>query len=202
MNDPGNLALGGYAFITGNPDELRAALKRAVEMIREVNFSFSQASVASSRIQDENYLYEGSFQPITSDPFWLGHLRKFAINNDGTVGAVIWDAGSVLQTREANSRNIKTLIGGSLVNFTNAISTSYFGITETSHRDRSSGSSVEKRLITRTTGSWAMSSGPTPSALGPLRIITSIMSTAAARPATHSALSGTTICGPPPRATG
>jgi hypothetical protein len=134
-NDPGNLALGGYAFITGNPDELRAALKRAVEMIREVNFSFSQASVASSRIQDENYLYEGSFQPITSDPFWLGHLRKFAINNDGTVGAVIWDAGSVLQARSAGTRNIRTLIDGTLTDFTTAISTSYFGITDTSQRD-------------------------------------------------------------------
>ena len=134
-NDPGNLALGGYAFITGSPDELRAALKRAVEMIREVNFSFSQASVASSRIQDENYLYEGSFQPITSDPFWLGHLRKFAINNDGTVGAVIWDAGSLLQARSAGSRNIRTLIDGGLAAFTTAISTSYFGITDTSQRD-------------------------------------------------------------------
>ena len=134
-NDPGNLALSGYAFITSSPDELRAALKRAVEMIREVNFSFSQASVASSRIQDENYLYEGSFQPITGDPFWLGHLRKFAINNDGTVGAVIWDAGSVLQARSAGTRNIRTLIGGSLQAFTTSIEPSKFGITDDSLRD-------------------------------------------------------------------
>ena len=134
-NDPGNLALGGYAFITGSTDELRAALKRAVEMIREVNFSFSQASVASSRIQDENYLYEGSFQPITGDPFWLGHLRKFAINSDGTVGGVIWDAGSVLQARSASSRNIKTLIGGSLQEFSTSIAPSYFGIENSPQRD-------------------------------------------------------------------
>ncbi len=134
-NDPGNLALEGYAFITSNPSELKAAMKRAVEMIREVNFSFSQASVASSRIQDENYLYEGSFQPINGDPFWLGHLRKYAINNDGTVGGVIWDAGTVLQGR-TETRNIRTLVGGTLQEFTKtAIQPSTLGITDTNQHD-------------------------------------------------------------------
>jgi hypothetical protein len=137
-NDPGNLSLSGFAFIAGNPAELRSAMKRAFEMIREVNCSFSQASVSSSRVQDENYLYEGSFQPINADPFWLGHLRKYAINNDGTVGSVLWDAGQVLQSRDAsgtNGRNIKTYINGSLTDFTTSISQSYFDVTSSTQRD-------------------------------------------------------------------
>ena len=51
-NDPGNIPLSGYAFISGNATELSLALRQATEFIREANYSFSTASVASSRSQD------------------------------------------------------------------------------------------------------------------------------------------------------
>ncbi len=63
VNDPGNTPLSGYAFLTSNSTELVAALKQAMEFIRESTYSFSTASVASARTQDEDYIYEASFQP-------------------------------------------------------------------------------------------------------------------------------------------
>ena len=116
-NDPGNIALSGYAFISGNATELSLALRQATEFIREANYSFSTASVASSRSQSENYIYEASFQPINAEPFWLGHVRKFSILDNGEVGTVVWDAGAVLKTTAAASRTIKTLKAGVLTSF-------------------------------------------------------------------------------------
>ena len=121
-NDPGYASLSGYAFLAADADALATALKTAMNIIRQANYSFSQSSVQSSRTSDENFLYEGSFEPVDGDPFWLGHLKKYTINTDGTVGALstTWtdgDAGKVLQGTGASSRKIVTYKGGSLIQF-------------------------------------------------------------------------------------
>lgn len=118
-NDPGELTLDGYAFLAASASELTDALKQAINIIREATYSFSMASIQTSRTTDENYLYEASFEPVNNDPFWLGHLKKYSINADGTVGSVaVWDAGSVLQSASASGRTIYTYISGSLTTFT------------------------------------------------------------------------------------
>ncbi|MCX5912368.1 MAG: PilC/PilY family type IV pilus protein, partial [Deltaproteobacteria bacterium] len=134
--DPAELPLSGYAFMASNAAELTAALRQAIDMIRESNYSFSLSSVSSQRTQDENYLYEASFQPRNRDPYWFGHLKKYVINADGTIGTELWDAGSVLQNRSADSRVIKTLLGGTLTNFTTAnISKEVLGVATDTERD-------------------------------------------------------------------
>ncbi|WP_333653709.1 pilus assembly protein [Dissulfurispira sp.] len=135
-NDPGSAALSGYAFLAANATDLSTALKQAFNIIREATYSFSVASVSSSRITDENYIYEASFQPVNNDPFWLGHLKKYNINADGTIGSMIWDAGTVLQTTAASSRNIKTYKRGSLIDFnTTNITPADLGVTTPAERD-------------------------------------------------------------------
>ncbi|MDH4266710.1 MAG: PilC/PilY family type IV pilus protein [Deltaproteobacteria bacterium] len=116
-NDPGEIPLSGYAFLATSASSLTTALKQAIAMIREASYSFSLASVSSQRTQDENHLYEASFQPLNNEPFWLGHLKKYAINSDGSVGSEVWDAGSVLQATTPSSRTIKTYKSGSLISF-------------------------------------------------------------------------------------
>ncbi|MCK9391803.1 MAG: PilC/PilY family type IV pilus protein [Syntrophales bacterium] len=120
--DPGLAALGGYAYIAADADQLAAALKSTINIIRQANYSFSQSSIQASRTTDENYLYEGSFEPAGDDtePFWKGRLKKYQINYDGTVGVVLWDAASNLQTRADTTRTIKTYKGGALTSFTTA----------------------------------------------------------------------------------
>lgn len=119
-NDSGNTALSGYAFLAADGDQLATQLKATINIIREATYSFSQSSIQSSRTVDENFIYEGSFQPITGDPFWLGHLKKYSVNADGSVGNELWDAGDVLKTATAASRNIKTYKAGALIDFTTA----------------------------------------------------------------------------------
>lgn len=120
-NDPGEITLSGYAFLASNADDLATALKQAFNIIREANYSFSVSSVSAARTTDENHVYEASFVPVNNDPFWLGHLKKFQINDDGSISSTpIWDAGTVLSTTSASSRNIKTYKTGALIDFTTA----------------------------------------------------------------------------------
>jgi hypothetical protein len=125
-NDPGYLNLSGYAFLAADADQLVASVKAAITIIREATYSFSQSSIQSSRTVDENFVYEGSFQPISGDPVWLGHLKKFSVNADGSVGPIstTWgpdgDAGTVLKNTAAAVRNMKTCKAGTLIDFTTA----------------------------------------------------------------------------------
>jgi type IV pilus assembly protein PilY1 len=119
-NDPGNLSLSGYAFIASDADEIANELQIAFNVIRQANYSFSQSSIQLNRTTDENFIYEGSFQPVTGDPFWLGHLKKYDINTNGTIGNEEWDAGTVLMNTAASARNIKTYKVGALIAFTTA----------------------------------------------------------------------------------
>jgi Tfp pilus tip-associated adhesin PilY1 len=136
-NDPGNLPLSGYAFLAADADQLNEQIKAAINIVREATYSFSQSSIQSTRTKDENFIYEGSFQPVANDPFWLGHLKKYSVNDDGTVGDSLWDAGTVLMNTPAASRNMKTYKGGSLVNFTTAnITMEDLGVATNSTRDQ------------------------------------------------------------------
>jgi Tfp pilus tip-associated adhesin PilY1 len=138
-NDPGTANLSGYAFFAANTSELTQTLSQTINAIREVDYSFATASVASSRVKDENNIYEGSLTYASSDPFWRGHLKKYDINADGTVGAAVWDAGSVLAAADHGGRAIKTLKAGALVAFnTSNITPQDLGYTagDTTSRDK------------------------------------------------------------------
>lgn len=124
-NDPGYLptttgGLSGYAFLAADADQLTAALKNAFTSIRNESYSFTTASIQAVRTADENFIYEASFEP-TNCPLWQGHLRRYKIDAAGHIitGAAWdgWDAGNVLANQTASGRNIKTIIGGSLVAF-------------------------------------------------------------------------------------
>lgn len=117
-NDPGNTSLAGYAFIASDGDQIAEQLQAAFNIIRQATYSFSQASIQLNRTVDENFIYEGSFQPVDGDPFWLGHLKKYTINSDGSKGSSLWDAGTILMNTAASSRNMKTYKAGSLIDFT------------------------------------------------------------------------------------
>ena len=116
-SDPANVAIDGYAFMATNPTELADAIRSAITSILSGTYSFSsQAAVAAARIQEENFLYEASFEPRNSsgankEPFWPGHLKKYSLNT--TTGALItpacWDAGAKLATQP--SRNMWTYKG-------------------------------------------------------------------------------------------
>ena len=136
-DDPGENSLSGYAFLASGSDDLTLALKQAVNAIRGANYSFSMVSITSFRTQDENHIYEASFQPVSSEPFWQGHLKKYGVNADGTVGAMVWDAGTVLKSAAHDSRNMLTYQAGSLTAFrTSNLTKEILGVTTDSERDQ------------------------------------------------------------------
>ena len=97
-NDPGYLPLSGYAFLAGDATTLTAALKSAIDTIKAATYSFTHASIQAQRTTDENYLYEASFEPLATDPLWIGHLKRFALNQRRFNSATSdWDAGVLLQ---------------------------------------------------------------------------------------------------------
>ena len=118
-NDPGMANLSGYAFQATNPAQLISSLQSAFNLVQKAAYSFCMTSVASIRVSNENFLYQASFVPSASDPFWTGHLEKYGINNDGSIGSMVWDAGVVLQqqVQASSSRNILTYVGGSMTQF-------------------------------------------------------------------------------------
>ena len=135
-HDPGTLELAGYAFISTDSKELETALRTAMTTIRDASYSFSTPSVATSRTSEENSLYAASFQPVNTDPFWKGSLKKYAILSDQSVGGVLADAGTALQGTAAGNRKILTVKSGSLVPFTTAnLSAADLGVGDTKRRD-------------------------------------------------------------------
>jgi hypothetical protein len=143
LNDPGYIPLSGYAFIAGSGSDLSSALKEAVSAIREQTYSFTRVSVQTVRTVDENYIYEASFQPLTTaagtanDPFWLGHLKRYSLNADGSLhDSADWDAGEILKARTGSTRTIYTYKGGSLIAFnTTNITIADLGAGTTTVRD-------------------------------------------------------------------
>jgi type IV pilus assembly protein PilY1 len=124
----GGTDIGGHAYYADNPAQLAAALAAIPADIISRTYSFSVASVSSSRITDENYLYEASFTPVSGDPFWRGYLKKYNLNADGTLGAVAWDAGTNLAAQDFSARNLYTSNNGSLITFDTSISRDRFGV--------------------------------------------------------------------------
>ena len=134
----GGTDVAGHAYYADNAAQLENALNQIFTSIQASIYSFSLPSVSSARVQDENYLYTASFDPKASDPLWKGHLKKIQIQDDGSIGNEIWDAGDWLAGPSADSRVIRTLIGGSLTDFKETISPNYFGLdsSKTEQRDQ------------------------------------------------------------------
>ncbi len=120
-NDPANFALSGYAFIATSASDLNAALKQAMNTIREASYTFSNASVAATRASDENYLYAPAFLPKSKEPFWRGYLKRYVVNSDGSIATTPdWDAGAKLMARDPSARSIYTNKGAAWQAFTTA----------------------------------------------------------------------------------
>ena len=128
MAQAGGTAVDGRAYYADNPEQLQEALNAIFTDIQSGTYSFSQPSVSSVRFSDENFIYVASFEPKGGEPFWKGILKKFAVQEDGSLGSMIWEAGSVLEGTTESLRNIKTLLGGYPEKFTTDLSPLYFDL--------------------------------------------------------------------------
>jgi outer membrane protein assembly factor BamB len=108
-NDPGSAGLTGYAYIATSADQLRANLKQVFRVIRGLRVSFVPPSVPPARLAGDDYILAASFIPQSGDPLWKGSLKRYGIRSDGKISAgEDWDAGELLKSRPAGSRNLYT----------------------------------------------------------------------------------------------
>jgi Tfp pilus tip-associated adhesin PilY1 len=149
-NDPGYPSdplnpFRGYAFMAADTTELVSALKTAIYEIAGQTYSFTKASVQTIRLEDESYLYEGSFMPMLgtdNDSFWPGSLKRFGICTQTDVSGGVtgcakvgdvkpnadWNAADKFPT--AADRKVYTLKSGAVTAFnTTNISIADLGIT-------------------------------------------------------------------------
>ncbi len=114
----GTATTAGNAIYADDASSIYTALDNIMANITSRTYSFSTSSISSSRTADENFLYEATFMPTSATPFWRGQLKKWALStDDGSMTSTIWDAGEVLKNRDPAGRKIKTIIGGTLVDF-------------------------------------------------------------------------------------
>lgn len=99
----------GDYFSARDPLELSTALNSVVSKIIQRSGRASAASVSSSIISNESLAYKTGYD--TSD--WSGFVVASQLNQDGSLGAVKWDAACKLTGGECT-----TMIGNPIVNAT------------------------------------------------------------------------------------
>ncbi len=106
------------ALLANDSAAIETKLNDILSDITTRSYAFATSSISSSRTADENFIYEATFEPVgNSYPFWKGFLKKWSLKTDGSLDAVLWEAGYKLKNTPAGDRNIQTLIGGSLTKF-------------------------------------------------------------------------------------
>ncbi|MEE9911465.1 MAG: hypothetical protein K4571_07045 [Deltaproteobacteria bacterium] len=116
MASHGGTAIGGKALYADNETQIYTALDTILSDVLTRSYAFATSSISSSRTADENFIYEATFEPVGNNyPFWKGFLKKWSLKTDGSLNAVVWEAGT--QFPVPASRTMQTLLGGSLTKF-------------------------------------------------------------------------------------
>ncbi len=108
IDDLWHAAVNGHGgFLSAaNPAQFADALTATLADIASRTSSAAAVSTNSTRLDTNSAIYQARF----NSEFWTGQLLSFAINPDGSVGTVQWDAATLIPA--AASRNILTFVPG------------------------------------------------------------------------------------------
>jgi type IV pilus assembly protein PilY1 len=138
---------GGTFHKTDTSSQLEAALQDAIQQIVAATFSFATPVVPTTSTTGSTKAFLAAFQSNPSRPFWRGYLKAYQRGADGLVpvdangiplsSALLWDAGEQLSLKSPGDRTIKTVVSGSLTDFTTSnISASLLGVSTNADRDK------------------------------------------------------------------
>ena len=125
----GGADISGKAYYADNPDQLNTGLENIFSNIIDHCYSYTSPSVPSVRMVDKDVLYISSFIPEETSPFWMGTLKAYQLNSDGTLpvdgagnplNSPIWDAGVELKGVSPDARKIYAYARGAMRDFTSA----------------------------------------------------------------------------------
>ena len=91
-------------------DDENALLQKLTDTLSQVvasNQTFT-APMITSDLSQGDFIYQSLFNYKTSSQ-WEGHLNKYNIKADGSIGSLIWDAGAQLNSNSESSRQIWTV---------------------------------------------------------------------------------------------
>jgi len=125
----GGTDLYGKAYYADNPDQLNTGLENIFSNVIDHCYSYTSPSVPSVRMVDEGILYLSSFIPEEKSPFWMGTLKAYQLDSDGTLpvdgagnplNSPLWDAGIELKGVSPDARKIYAYARGAMRDFTSA----------------------------------------------------------------------------------
>jgi len=96
-----------------NPQQLNQALTGILRDIVAKVSSGSAVAVVSTEGQTQDLLFRGKFHPGS----WRGFLEAFELPYEENE-LPVWEAGALLESRSASSREIYTSVGGAQIDFT------------------------------------------------------------------------------------
>ncbi len=102
-----------------NESTLLDVLSSYIRQVISTQLTFTVPTIIPG-ITNADHILQSTFL-FKDDHQWKGHLYKYELNYDGAPGDLIWDAGELLNSKTAYSRNIWTVVEGmdySLNNFT------------------------------------------------------------------------------------
>ncbi len=133
----GSVSGTGTYYSASSLASLLSALNAIIGSILTEQYSFVNPVVPALRNQDNLMLLQASFKtppppdPVTglpdpNTPLWPGILAAYPMDSQGQVtitdqqisATPLWEAGALLANRASSTRVIKTVVGGSLVDFT------------------------------------------------------------------------------------
>jgi type IV pilus assembly protein PilY1 len=136
----------GRAYFAEDATQLAAAISNIFDSILEGNYVFTSPTVSSVRTSDRNYLFMGTFQPVSPPAtLWEGHLYSYSINSIDNL-TLRWDSDNVISgTTGAARRVYSASVSGSTwsrLNFgdnpggaTNGITYTMLGVANDAARD-------------------------------------------------------------------
>jgi len=89
-----------------NETDLLAKLTDAIKQAISGRLTFTTPAVMSD-VSKGDFVYQATFE-YEKNKQWKGSLKKYKLNNDGSFGAVQWDAATKLNNKNASSRQIWT----------------------------------------------------------------------------------------------
>ncbi len=93
-----------------NEEHMLEVLTHYIQQIITSQLTFT-APVIMPGVTNDDHILQATFT-YKNDHQWKGHLYKYTLNDDGTVGSLQWDAGTALNNVAAASRNIWTVGNG------------------------------------------------------------------------------------------
>lgn len=101
----------GQFFSAESPKELGNAFQAILSSILDANPASAALAANSTSLQSGTLIYQASFDSID----WSGHFKALPVQGDGSVGAALWDAATLLPAH--GSRNILSHKGTAAISF-------------------------------------------------------------------------------------